>query len=462
MQNIYVRDIVRATNGVLLCGDPDTVVENISTDSNNIEKNSLFVPIIGERVDAHKFIDSAIENGAVATFTSEHDSMDRKEAYIRVSNTTMALQALGGFYGREKIMPKIGVTGSVGKTTTKEMISCALSAGYKVFKTAGNSNSQIGVPLTLLKMSDEDQIAVIEMGMSMRGEMARLAKLVDLDDAVITNIGVAHIEQLKTKDGICDEKFHIEDAIKAEDGIVFLNGDDEVLMRRRGDIRHKTVTFGLTSDCDYYATDLKVRNNGIDFTITVRNKGSFKARINVLGEHNVRNALVAVAVADRHGVSITSAISALENYENISMRQQIYSDADRTIIDDSYNASPASMKAGIDVLLSVEVPGKRYAVLADMLELGKDSVKYHEEVGLYISDKNIDELILFGEYAKNIGAASGVPYKCFDNRDDINEYIAGILKPGDAILFKGSRGMKLNECVEHLRTKEDDSDGKNN
>lgn len=151
MQNFYIRDIVKATKGEVLCGDMNIPIENVSTDSNSIKENSLFVPIIGERVDAHTFIDSAIANGAVAVLTSEHDEMTGNVPYIRVSNTTMALQEIGKYYGKLMIMPKIGVTGSVGKTTTKEMIACALSAGYKVFKTSGNSNSQIGVPLTLLK-----------------------------------------------------------------------------------------------------------------------------------------------------------------------------------------------------------------------------------------------------------------------------------------------------------------------
>ena len=295
MQNFYVRDIVKATKGEVLCGDMNIPIENVSTDSNSIKENSLFVPIIGERVDAHTFIDSAIANGAVAVLTSEHDEMTGNVPYIRVSNTTMALQEIGKYYGKLMIMPKIGVTGSVGKTTTKEMIACALSAGYKVFKTSGNSNSQIGVPLTLLKMSPDDQIAVIEMGMSMRGEMSRLSELVELDDAVITNIGVSHIEQLKTRDGICEEKFHIQDAIHAKDGIVFINGDDAILNKHKSELRHRIITFGLGNDNDYFATNIKVKNGGVDFTVNIKNKGSYDARLNVLGEHNVRNALVAIA-----------------------------------------------------------------------------------------------------------------------------------------------------------------------
>lgn len=452
MQDCYVRDIVRATKGTLLCGDMDKKIESASTDSNTVYKNTIFVPIIGERVDAHKFIDSAIENGAVAVFTSEHDEMQSDVPYIRVNNTTMALQELGKNYGKRMIMPKIGVTGSVGKTTTKEMIACALSAEYRVFKTSGNSNSQIGVPLTLLKMSVEDQIAVIEMGMSMRGEMSRLAELVELDDAVITNIGVSHIEQLKTRDGICEEKFHIQDAIKAEDGVVFINGDDDILKAHKKELKHNVTTFGLEPTNDYFATDIKIKDGTMEFDVNIRNKGTYKAKLNVLGEHNVRNALVAIAVADRHGVNVNDAIAALTNYNGVSMRQQISNSNGIVIVDDSYNASPDSMKAGCDVLCALENQGRKIAVLADMLELGENSADYHKEVGEHISDSVISELVLFGEFAEEIGKSSGIAYRVFGSREDINSYLSNTLKKGDAVLFKGSRGMKLNECVEFLKS----------
>ena len=456
MRNYYVSDIVKATRGELLCGNMDVEISTVSTDSNKIGENCLFVPVIGERVDAHKFIDSAIENGAAAVLTSEHDEMNRAVPFIRVNNTVMALQEMGKEYGKRMLIPKIGVTGSVGKTTTKEMIACALSSGYKVFKTSGNSNSQRGGPITLLQMDGTEQIAVIEMGMSMKGEMARLAKLLDLDDAVITNIGVSHIEQLKTQEGICEEKLHIEDAVKAEDGVVFINGDDAILQKFRDRISHKVISFGFADYNDYFATNVRVKNNGIDFDLNIRNKGLYKMRLNVLGEHNVRNALVAVAVAVRHGVEIQDAITALAEYEGVTMRQQISRVEGVTIIDDSYNASPDSMKAGIDVLCSVDITGRRVAVLADMLELGEDAAKYHEEVGEYVAGKNIDELILLGELSEHIGkgAANGkLVIRNMDSRESVNEYLKETLKAEDAVLFKGSRGMKLNECADYLKGK---------
>ncbi len=453
MHNYFVKNIVEATGGTLLCGDEGVQIETVSTDSNNIGDNGIFVPIIGERVDAHRFIDGAIANGAVAVLTSEHDDMSGAVPYIRVSNTTMALQEMGHHYGETMNIPKIGITGSVGKTTTKEMIACALSAGYKVFKTSGNNNSQIGVPLTLLKISPEDEIAVIEMGMSMPGEMLRLSKLVSLDSAVVTNIGVSHIENLKSQDGICEEKFHIADALGTT-GVIFLNGDDPILRAHSGELDKKIVFFGLNDNNDYRADNIEVNNGGVDFDMVVYNKETYHVRLNVLGAHNVRNALVSVAIARHYGIAPKAAIDALASYAGVSMRQQISIKNDITYIDDSYNASPDSMKAGIDVLCSVNASGRRIAVLADMLELGPDSPLYHYEVGKYICGQKIDEVILFGKLAAEIGnavkAVSDITVTSFDTREQINEYLKDTLKANDAVLFKGSRGMKLNECADYF------------
>lgn len=451
MHNFYIKDIVSAVDGILLCGDENVKIENLSTDSNAITKNCLFVPIIGERVDAHKFIYSAIDAGAAAILTSEHDEFNCDIPVIRVNNTVMAMQEIGKAYTKTINIPKIGITGSVGKTTTKEMVSKALMAERKVFKTSGNNNSQIGVPNTLSKMSPDDEIAVIEMGMSMPGEMKRLAELVSLDCAVITNIGVSHIEQLGSKDGICREKFHIEDALK-EDGVMLLQGDDPVLTAHAHELKHKVIFFGMNENNDYRAINEKAVSNGYEFDIAVKGRETYHAVLNVPGLHNVKNALAAVAVADYFNLDVNKALKSLADYSGVAMRQQITKSCDVTVIDDSYNASPDSMKAGIDVLETRPVSGKKVAVLADMLELGVDADKYHYEVGEYAAGKNIDMVITYGGLAKNIGQAvknnSAVEVMSFDTRDEITKYLLDNLNSGDAVLFKGSRGMKLNECVE--------------
>lgn len=454
MQDFYVKDLVVASGGTLLCGDENIRVDSVSTDSKHIGENCLFVPIIGERVDAHNFIDDAINAGAVCVLTSEHDEKNSDIPYIRVTNTTMALQEIGKFYGKSKHIPMVGVTGSVGKTTTKEMIAKALSAGLKTFKTSGNNNSQIGVPLTLLKMTNEDEIAVIEMGMSMKGEMERLATLVTLDAAVVTNIGVSHIEQLKTQDGICEEKFHIADALESC-GIMFLNGDDPIIQKHRDSISKsiRVITFGISDTCNYRAVDIESDGENVFFNMVISGKiDKHPVKLKVPGMHNVRNALAALAVANKFKVPLEAAIEALSEYEGVAMRQQITKVDGFTVIDDSYNASPDSMKAGIDVLAESKTNGRKFAVLADMLELGEDAPKYHYEIGEYIADK-VDELIVFGELSENIAKAvtdkkSSTKVCIMDDRKQINDYLNGKIKSGDIVLFKGSRGMKLNECVD--------------
>ena len=453
MQNYFVKDIVAATGGTLLCGDPDTKVSAISIDSRDTGNETLFVPIIGERVDAHKFMEEVDAAGIAAMLTSEHDSYESRTAVIRVTDTVRALQAIGLDYGARLGIPKIGVTGSVGKTTTKEMIACALSAGYRVFKTPGNSNGQVGVPITLSKIESEDEIAVVEMGISMPGEMSKLSTLLTLDTAVATNIGVSHIENLGSQDGICREKFHIQDALNPA-GVMFLNGDDEVMRRNLSCIDHKIMFYGFEENNDYRAVDINCHEDGSEFTLMTPDKRTYPARINVPGVHNIRNALVAIAVACRYRISVEAALEALLEYRGTAGRQDRFTINGIKVIDDSYNASPDSMKAGLDVLNNTETKGRKIAVLADMLELGSDSPRYHYEVGEYIKSLKLDEILLFGELAANIGkgaADAGIKIQNMADREEINAYLAVNLRPEDAVLFKGSRGMKLDECVKFLK-----------
>ena len=446
---MFIDEILEATGGRLLCGDIKTEVLTTSTNSREIGEKCLFVPVIGENVDAHKFIDSAFANGAVASFTSEHDTAKGNNCLIRVDDTIKALQDMGAYYGRKLNIPTVGITGSVGKTTTKEMVACALSAKYNVFKTSGNHNSQIGVPVTLLEMKESDEYAVIEMGMSMKGEMKRLAELVELDMAVMTNIGVSHIEQLGTRQGICDEKMNICNALK-EDGKLFLNGDDDILSKYDN---KNAIFYGMSAKCEFRGKDVKVHEDGIDFVL-IHDDKEYNVKLNVLGKHNVLNALVAIAVAYNAGIEIEDAIKALAMYGGVKMRQQIIKTDTAVIIDDSYNASPDSMRAGLSVLCDYNSTGRKVAVLADMLELGENSKSYHYEVGEYIVNNHIDELITFGEDSKEIKRAveehTDIVTKHFDKREDIIKYLENTLEKDDVVLLKGSRGMKLNEVADAL------------
>ncbi len=513
MENVTIKDIVEATGGILLCGDEKKVIREFSIDSREGNEDSIFVPIIGERVDAHRFIESAIAlNGA--TFTSEHppvvsagetrgessaDEMENKKAagidtknetdmkkpwekiaektgvvkpWIYVKDTVKAMQQVGTFYRNRLSLPVVAVTGSVGKTTTREMIATALSAGKKVFQTLGNQNSQIGVPLTLSHMTGEDEAAVLEIGMSERGQIEILTKMIRPDIAVVTMIGVSHIAQLKSQENICLEKMDIVKGVP-ENGMVFLNGDDPFLTPYRRKLRQKTFFYGMSPDCDYRAEGIRNGDGQISFTFCAGNL-RLPVLLNTMGEHNVRNALVALGVAHQMGVDVEKAAEKLREFHG--QRLQFIHCERCTVIDDTYNASPDSMRASIHVLSSMEnVKGRKVAALSDMLELGEDERKYHYEVGKYLASQDIDELVVFGDLSRELlrGAAETTENnqeRCsekekddrmakrqktlrltrVDDREAMTAYLLETLRPEDVLLLKASNGMKLSEVAKAI------------
>lgn len=465
MENVTIKDIVEVTGGVLLCGDENKEIREFSIDSREGSEDSIFVPIIGERVDAHRFIEGALSlNGA--TFTSEHLPADeekpweqiaaktgRVKPWIYVKDTVKAMQQVGTFYRNRLSLPVVAVTGSVGKTTTREMIAAALSAGKKVFQTLGNQNSQIGVPLTLSHMSKEDEAAVLEIGMSERGQIETLTTMIRPDIAVVTVIGVSHIAQLKSQENICLEKMDIVKGVP-EDGMVFLNGDDPFLVPYRGKLRQKTYFYGMSPDCDYRAEDIRNGDGHVSFTFCA-GELCIPVVLGTMGEHNVRNALVALGVAHQMGVDLVAAAEKLREFHGQRLK---FVPCDRcTVIDDTYNASPDSMRASIHVLSSMEnVKGRRVAALSDMLELGEDEKKYHYEVGKYIASQNIDELVVFGELSRELlrGAAAGktgaLRLTQVEDRDAMTAYLLEALQPEDVVLLKASNGMKLSEVAKAI------------
>lgn len=474
MTGITVKELLEATGGNLLLGQEDQHAGHISLDSRKMEGDDLFVPIVGERVDAHRFLCQAIASGAAAVFTSEHHRWEDVKASVRqqcggnreqekkalgaawieVPDTKKALQDLGSFCRKRLTLPLVGITGSVGKTTTREMIAEALSAGFLVYKTPGNSNSQVGVPITIAEISQSAEIGVIELGMSEPGEMERISRVARVDCAVITNIGVAHIEQLGSQEHILEEKLHIQDGMPAE-GILFLNGDDPLLASVVPKEGRKRVLYGLGRDCDYRAEDLHLEEGYPVFT-AVHGDRSVRVRLQVMGSHMVSNAMAALAVADTYGLSMEKAALALGQFKGYKGRQQIFQWGGVTVIDDSYNASPVSMKAGLEVLASVKGEGRRIAVLADMKELGLEAVRFHEEIGAYIGEHPLDMVLLLGELASCIGsgmdaARAVTPHIEMDRLAQVEEWLDEHIKEGDCILFKGSNSMKLSEAVRHLK-----------
>ena len=462
MERMTVKDLVKACGGTLLYGREEKEVTRITINSRDVKEGDLFVPLIGERVDAHKFLIQALKDGAQAALTSKEISSfpfleSGEKALIQVRNTKKALQDIGKFYRNRLSLPLIGITGSVGKTTTREMIAAALSAERIVYQTKENHNSQVGVPITLTEISEHDQIGVIELGMSEPGELTMIAQIAQVDMAVITNIGVAHIEQLGSKENICMEKLTIQDGLKTG-GTLFLNGEDEYLRDKKAKEGCKTIYYGFGQHCQYRAVDISTQNGYSSF-IAVCGDKRVCVKLKVPGKHQVLNAIVALGVADQMGVSVEAAARKLEEFTGVKGRMQIFDLETIKLIDDTYNASPVSMRGALDTLDSIKSASRRIAVLADMKELGPQAVTFHQQIGEYLGGKQVEILVTYGELAKEIGIAavntnSKLKVTSFSEgseKEAMEQWLEKELKPGDCILLKGSNSMKLGEVAAYVR-----------
>lgn len=438
---LKLKDIAEYCGGKLF-GDGELEVTGFFTDSRQAYKGGMFVPIKGERVDGHDFIPNVFNAGCEATFSQKELEGGN---YVLVEDSRLALQKTAAAWRSQFDIPVIGITGSVGKTTTKEIVSLALESGLNVLKTAGNANSQIGLPLTVFRISPEHECAILEMGMSMPGEMGRISAAAKVNMAIITTIGTSHIEFHGTKENILKEKLHIADYIP-EGGIILVNGDDALLAPLKAK-DSRVRTFGLAENCDYRAENSKEYTDRSEFTY--RGK---KVVMPSPGTHNIRNALAALAATEVLGLDLEKAIAALASYCPPEMRQQIKHFGDITVIDDCYNASPDSMMSALQILGNYE--GRRIAVLADMLELGDYSEKGHREVGAE-AKKKATFLVAAGKEAKYIyeGFGDAENSRYFETNGEANKFLDGFVKEGDTVLVKGSRGMHTEEVVNFLKAK---------
>lgn len=447
MENITIQDILKATGGTLLCGDPSMKIDRISTNSMEMGPNTLFVPIIGERVDAHVFIPSALENGG-ACLTQEHEEASGDAPYIKVPDTLKAMQQVAAYYRNKMSLPIIGVTGSVGKTTTREMIAHVLRGRYKVFETIGNQNSQVGVPLTLDHLSSNDEIGVLEMGMSEPGQITILGEIIHPNMGVVTNVGVSHIEMMGSRDNICREKLDIQNGLP-EDGILLLNGDNDMIRKHLSYVKKPYKFYGFAPDCTYRAENIREQTGQTVFSFCFDGHQE-EMTLNVLGEHNVSNALAAIAIGLKYEVPMDTIKEQLSTFSG--QRQNIINSNGYTVIDDSYNASPDSMKASLKILSDFRTDGRKIAVLSDMLELGTDAPSYHKEVGRFIASSNVTDLYITGNLSKEYiaEAAAGKPSirtQHFASNEDLIRFLKGILTEGDVVLVKASNGMNLKEVA---------------
>lgn len=426
----------------------DKEVTSVCTDTRKIEKGCIFIAIKGASFDGHSFVRQAIEAGAVAAITEFQVS---NMPCIVVENSRKALLDLAKFY-RMKFSPiLVGVTGSVGKTTTKEMISLALSAKYKTLKNEGNLNNEIGVPMTLFGLDETYEAAVIEMGMNHFGEINRLSSVSKPTVSIITNIGFSHIENLGSQQGILKAKLEILNGMDTDSPLI-LNADDELLSTVA--LERKIITYGIENEsADIHITNV---NDDIITTFDVNYQGEvYPVKLHCYGVHNVYNAAAAFAVGVTCGIEPEKIADKLSEYETAGMRQSVRQINGQTVIVDCYNASPTSMKAAINVLSQMKPRrnGRRIAVLADMLELGEMSKKLHEGVGEYVAKSNVDKLICYGKDAKYIASKAdemGLHSGCTSDKLMLIEYLQKMLKEDDVVLFKGSRGMRLEEIIEEL------------
>jgi len=455
MQTLKCKEIVEATNGKLISGSLETIFKGLSTDSRKINEGDIFIPIVGSNFDGHDFIDAALKEGALGTVTDRDIAVSGDKAVIKVENTTKALGDIAAYYRRKFRIPFVGITGSVGKTSTKDMISSVLEQEFNVLKTEGNFNNEIGLPLTLLELESCHEVGVIEMGMSNFGEIRRLSLITRPDIAVITNIGMSHIEKLGSRQNILKAKMEIFEGLN-KDGLVVLNGDDNLLYGLKGLLPFRTVFYGMDEGLDYTAYNVETAGEkGTRFKITIGNE-EYEFFVPVPGVHNIYNALAAIAVGVELKVPVNKIIKGIGAFVPGKMRLNIISNNDMKIINDAYNASPHSMKAAIDVLKEIAGASRAIAVLGDMLEMGEWASDAHAEVGEYAFYSGIDYIITVGENAKNIASGSmkaGMQPErifSFDNNKESIAFLKGFVKPGDTILVKGSRGMKMEEIVESL------------
>ncbi len=450
MQRLNVNDILKATNGHLVCGDADFEISEIMTDSRKAGSNMMFVPIAGENNDGHDYIENALSAGAGVVITHKDILPRPDKSIIRVSDTRIAFGDIARYYKEKYKLPTVAITGSVGKTTTKDMVSAVLAMKYNTLKTQGNFNNDIGLPITVFRLEKKHEMAVLEMGMSHMGEINYLASIAQPDVAVITNIGMSHIENLGSQENIYLSKMQICDYFD-KNNLLVVNGDDKFLKTAKGDF--EIITYGIENKaCDLVASNIE--NLGIEgtkFSVEINGK-KYEIYVKIPGVHNVYNALAAIAVGLRFEIPMEDIAAGIREFQLTNMRMEIKKHKGIVIIDDCYNASPDSIRAAVKVLGDVKA-SRKVAILGDVLEMGAFAEKELYEVGVSID--NIDVLIAVGENAKYIAKGAdfaGVKQVMrFKTVDEAVAFLPEFVEDGDHILVKASRGMHFERIVEALK-----------
>lgn len=434
--------------------------ETVCTDSREADNTSMFVAIRGERVDGHSFISNVVKQGCRCVI-AERVPLDVKGiAVILVQDSVRAIRDIAEYVKSQMDIKTVAITGSVGKTTTKEFISAVLDRKFNLYKTAGNFNSTIGMPMSMLELSQRNDAAVFEMGMSGLGEIEYMSEAAQPDVAVITNIGSSHLEALGSRENICRAKMEITAGLK-DDGTLFLNGDEPLLQNHESD-RYNVIYFGMKNEeCDYFASNVRKTENGLCFDMRTPSGAYNNVQINLAGTHNVYNAMVAFSVGLKMDMAEADIRAGLLDYVPAGMRQNIYTLGGVTVIEDCYNASPESMNAAINVLgdTAKAKGGRMIALLGDMRELGNDSAKLHAGVGSYLAQNNADYLFTYGELSENLadGAAKGgmsekqIYRNPVADAEIVGKKLLSVLKDGDVLLVKASRALRAENVLAYVK-----------
>ncbi len=462
MKQMTLQQIAQACGGKLVCPEgqtiPDTEAACVVIDSRQIEQDGIFIATKGERVDGHSFIPQVFEKGALGVVCEELPEV-LPGVCIQVEDSFRALQDIAAYYREQLTIPVVGITGSVGKTSTKEMIAGVLSEKYNVLKTEGNFNNEIGVPLMILKIRQEHQIAVLEMGINHFGEMHNLSRMAKPDICVMTNIGQCHLEFLGTRDGILKAKSEIFDFANPKAQVI-VNGDDDKLQLLGTESvsylkNSMTLTrFGRGQQNEFYADHIKINGLFGSSMVVHTPDGAFPLEVKLPGEHQIYNALAATAVAMKLGMTPQEIAAGAAKVQAMGGRSHLIRTNRYVVLDDCYNANPVSMKAAVELLTNAV--GRKVAILGDMFELGEKETQLHAGIGTFCAECGIDEVICVGSLSANMAqaakesGAAGMQVYHYEELEQLRRDLPGLLQPGDNILIKASHAMHFEKLVEDL------------
>ncbi|WP_297420650.1 UDP-N-acetylmuramoyl-tripeptide--D-alanyl-D-alanine ligase [Clostridium sp.] len=449
--DLSLKEILEAVSGEIIIKNNEGIFDKISTDTRKIEKDNLFIALKGENFNGNDYAIAAIEKGASIVIIDEvkflPGDLNDKGTIIKVDDTKTALGDLARFYRKKIGIKVVGITGSTGKTSTKDLVAAFLSGKYRVFKTQGNFNNEIGLPLMIFELSKEYDIAVLEMGMSNFGEINRLASIALPDIAAITNVGVAHIEYLITRENILKEKMSIVDFFE-DKNLLIINCENDMLKLVNESDKYSLEKIGYDKDYEVYAENIELTDKYTSFDAVTKNGKKHRFTLEMIGEHNVLNGLIGIQVARNFGLTFEEMEKGLENFNATSMRLEFIKNDNFTIINDSYNANPDSMKAALEVLKNYN-GNKKIAILGTMGELGDYAKEAHIETGKFAKGK-ADILLTTGDFKECYKKGFEKDTIIFDNKQELMEELVNIISTNDVILVKASRSEKFEEIVKCL------------